>query len=98
MPATHGINIGSDQRDGRLAGEERLGSETSVKARDSLDTSVRSQRDFGVAGEWLEAALIEMGSSGRRSRIGGPHQHLIFEMFSFTYLLDMPSRNLHTWV
>lgn len=50
MPTTHEINIGSDQRDGRLAGEERLGFETSLKAELELDSLAMRVRQCGVEG------------------------------------------------
>lgn len=50
MPATHGINIDSDQRDGRLAGEERLASETSLKADLELYSLDMRVRQCGVKG------------------------------------------------
>lgn len=102
MPATHGINIDSDQRDGRLAGEERLASETSLKAELELCLLVMRVRQCGVKGsselvkDWTHHSL--RWELWQEEQIWDSYQYLIFEMFSLTYSLVMPSIILYTQV
>lgn len=102
MPATHGIKIDSDQRDGRLAGEERLTSETSLKADLELYSLDMRVKQCGVKGssesleDWKHHSL--RWELWQEEQIWGSYQHLIFEMFSLTYSLGMPNMILHTRV
>lgn len=50
MPATQEISIGSDQRHGRPAAEERLGPETILKAERELDSLDMRVKQFRVGG------------------------------------------------
>lgn len=79
MPWTQEKSLGSDQSHGRLAGEERLGSESILKAGLELDSLDMRVKQFGVEGisKLLENyrkhhQLLEMEMMAGGAELEGP--------------------------